>query len=87
MLGIEKHLGRNEFYDRMKQNYDICMQAQGIHGMILCETYYETYGKKMILEKFPTYSTQIAVGLVGEGSDCFWFYDVVSRDMGNVAKL
>ncbi|MCM1535640.1 MAG: DUF4125 family protein [Clostridium sp.] len=49
-------------------------------GLALCREYYETYGRPMIEEKFPDYRDKIAVGLVGEGSDCFGFDDAVSRD-------
>ncbi|MDE6963690.1 MAG: DUF4125 family protein, partial [Lachnospiraceae bacterium] len=37
-------------------------------------------GKPMIRQKFPEYEHLIAVGLVGEGSECFGFDDQVSRD-------
>ncbi len=53
---------------------------QQVSGMELCRAYYETYGRAMIHEKFPAYEEQIAVGLVGEGSDCFGYDDEASRD-------
>lgn len=34
----------------------------------------------MIHEKFPEYENRIAVGIVGEGSDCFGFDDEISKD-------
>lgn len=46
----------------------------------LCKEYYVTYGAPMIREKFPEYEKQIAVGLVGEGSECFGFDDDLSKD-------
>lgn len=49
-------------------------------GLELCRHYYEEYGRPMIAEKFPDYESRIAVGLVGKGSDCFGFDDVLSRD-------
>ncbi len=49
-------------------------------GLELCRRYYEEYGQPMIAEKFPDYESRIAVGLVGKGSDCFGFDDVLSRD-------
>ena len=49
-------------------------------GLDLCREYYETYGKPMIEKEFPTYADQIAVGLVGEGSDCFGYDDGFSMD-------
>lgn len=51
-----------------------------ITGLELCRKYYEEYGKPMIAEQFPEYEAQIAVGLVGKGSDCFGFDDMQSRD-------
>lgn len=51
-----------------------------ISGMELARIYYEQFGKRMIEEKFPNYVDKIAVGLVGEGSDCFGFDDDVSID-------
>lgn len=49
-------------------------------GLDICKSYYEKYGVPMIHDKFPEYETQIAVGLFGEGSDCFGFDDEFSRD-------
>lgn len=54
--------------------------APEITGLELCRRYYEEYGRPMIAEKFPDYESRIAVGLVGKGSDCFGFDDVLSRD-------
>jgi len=51
-----------------------------ISGLTLSKEYYETYGKPMIENKFPQYADKIAVGLVGEGSDCFGFDDAYSMD-------
>lgn len=45
-----------------------------------CKAFYERYGAPMIHERFPGYESRIAVGLVGEGSDCFGFDDEISRD-------
>ena len=49
-------------------------------GLDICRLYYEEYGRPMIEEKFPEYADRIAVGLVGEGSDCFGLDDEYSRD-------
>lgn len=49
-------------------------------GLELCREYYETYGKPMIQKEFPQYVDKIAVGLVGEGSDCFGYDDGFSMD-------
>jgi len=51
-----------------------------ISGARLCREYYEQYGAPMIAEKFQDYESKIAVGHVGEGSDCFGFDDELSTD-------
>ena len=48
-------------------------------GIEIAEKYYEEFGKKMIQDGgFP--EERIAVGLVGEGSECFGFDDDISKD-------
>ena len=42
--------------------------------------FYENQVAPMIRSKFPEYESRIAVGLVGEGSDCFGYDDFISRD-------
>lgn len=42
--------------------------------------FYEHFVAPMIREKFPEYEDRIAVGIAGEGSDCFGFDDEISRD-------
>lgn len=51
-----------------------------MRGLELSKNFYLEYGKKAIEENFPEYVDKIAVGLVGEGSECFGFDDDVSRD-------
>ena len=53
---------------------------QYISGLELSRLYYEEYGKPMIKEKFTLYENDIAVGLVGKGSDCFGYDDAISKD-------
>lgn len=51
-----------------------------VKGLELAEQYYQIYGARMINEKFPRYKDRIAVGLVGDGSECYGFDDEISQD-------
>jgi len=51
-----------------------------LQGLELSEKYFDYYGMQMITEKFSAYMDRIAVGLVGDGSECFGFDDEFSRD-------
>ena len=71
---LQEELGKKRSASEKKDG------QQFLSGLELCRRYYETYGKPMLEEKFPEYVEQIAVGLVGEGSDCMGFDDEASRD-------
>lgn len=85
---MERNLGRNEYYERLKANAEACRQAGEAdseqadpqRGLELSRAFYEQCGRPMIAEKFPAYEDKIAVGLVGRGSDCFGYDDEQSRD-------
>jgi hypothetical protein len=88
---MERNLGRNEFYERLRENAEACEKARRgesggedapseVKGMELCRAFYEQCGRPMIAEKFPAYEGRIAVGLIGRGSDCFGYDDALSRD-------
>lgn len=49
-------------------------------GLELARRYYIEYGEPMLKNEFPELMGSIAVGLVGEGSECFGFDDDVSTD-------
>ncbi len=49
-------------------------------GLELSRLYYQNFGLTAIEQNFPEYKSQIAVGLVGEGSECFGFDDKLSYD-------
>ncbi len=86
---IEKNVGRNKAYEITLRNLQtvkahingtpVAMRSFR-NGLELCEAFYEEYGIPMIREQFSDYEQDIAVGLVGEGSDCFGFDDEISRD-------
>ena len=49
-------------------------------GLELARGFYNDYGKQMIEEQFPEYAERIAVGFLGEGSDCLGYDDDLSAD-------
>lgn len=51
-----------------------------MRGMALAKEYYESYGQKMIEECCGDFAENIAVGLAGEGSQCFGYDDEISWD-------
>ncbi|MFI3201863.1 MAG: DUF4125 family protein [Eubacteriales bacterium] len=88
---LERHVGRTKGYEIMEENYKtiqkqlddskgLRVQREYPNGMELCKGYYEEFGIPMIQEKFLEYESLIAIGLVGEGSDCFGYDDLISRD-------
>ena len=80
---VESTFGHNRQYERLGESIDMCnreLSNQGTSGLELSRKYYETYGKSMIHEQFAEYESKIAVGLVGEGSECYGFDDEISTD-------
>ena len=51
-----------------------------MQGIELSRKYYETYGIPMLEENFSHVLDRIAIGLVGEGSECLGFDDTISQD-------
>lgn len=51
-----------------------------MRGLEISRAFYETYGRDMLESLFPGQVTRIAIGLVGEGSECLGFDDDLSRD-------
>ena len=51
-----------------------------MQGIELCKAYYEVYGIPMLNEQFGDVADRIAVGLVGEGSECLGYDDEISQD-------
>lgn len=83
MAAVKDSLGENEYYHRLAENLAACRHAvreEPLSGLALCRLFYEKYGKPMLEAKFSGELDKIAVGLVGEGSDCFGFDDKISRD-------
>lgn len=72
---IKKLKNKEEAMGTEQETYE-----DGIRGLDICRKYYEEVGSKMIHSQFEKYESRIAVGLVGEGSDCFGADDDFSRD-------
>jgi len=49
-------------------------------GLELCERYFHAVGRPMLEARFPGRLDRLAAGLVGDGSECFGFDDLLSRD-------
>lgn len=81
---IDSNVGRSEGYYRVLSNlhqaYARAGKADCLKGLSLAREYYETYGRAMIHESFAEFEGKIAVGFVGEGSDCFGYDDLTSMD-------
>lgn len=69
--------GKTSAFPAEQQNSRFCENGKNLN---LCKRFYEQYGAAMIREEFAQYEQRIAVGLVGEGSDCFGFDDEISKD-------
>ena len=94
LVEIEKHVGRTDNYARVEEklNYvkaqlnikptkeEVSDGGEWIPNLVRSRTLYEKYGKAMINDYFADYKERIAVGFVGEGSDCFGFDDEISTD-------
>lgn len=51
-----------------------------MQGLALARAYFDAYGAPMIDGSFAAYKSSMAVGLVGEGSECFGYDDAFSQD-------
>jgi hypothetical protein len=49
-------------------------------GLELAEKFYQEVARPLLAERLSEFEQRIAVGLVGEGSECFGFDDEISRD-------
>ena len=49
-------------------------------GLELSKAFYIEQVQPMLMEKFPQLFSRMAIGLVGEGSQCFGFDDNLSQD-------
>ena len=86
---VEKFLNGNPVeakYDNRDSDFNIFQdmtvdkQEMKTAGKQMFEDFYYEYGQPMLQKKFPAFIDKIAIGKVGEGSDCFGFDDELSQD-------
>ena len=85
---IKENYGENKSYHEVLNNLARVRESQGLTipparkrmtGLELSESYYNEVGRKLIEDGFPEYKRYMAIGLVGEGSECFGFDDELSE--------
>ena len=82
---VESSQGKNQAYDKIQEN--LYKLTSGIppqkhsrrSGMEMAKAFYLDAGLEMIQSKFPRFEKDMAIGLVGEGSECFGFDDEYSE--------
>lgn len=81
---IELHMGKNNFYEIVKDNLDNVYRLMGdrptYNGLDLSEKYFERFAKPILEKNFKNLEMHIACGMFGEGSECLGFDDDSSRD-------
>lgn len=86
---IETIHGKNDDWEITKSNLDTvqdlmrrrdAVRANRKKGLELAREYYQAVGMPMLQKKYARYLDRIAVGLVGEGSECLGFDDSFSTD-------
>lgn len=83
LAGVERVYGKSKDYYTILNNRDKILKLKNNRhpkGLEICKKYYETYGKKMIDEKFKDYKQYMAIGMFGFGSDCLGYDDDISQD-------
>ena len=78
---MEKFLGKNEFYYRIKDALTESETGEDfVGGMEIAEKYFKKCFLPIIEKELPEYKDKRAAGLVGRGSDCYGYDDAFSRD-------
>lgn len=84
---LEKNYGKNEAFQITAENRDVVRDLlnrkkafREKKGLELSRLYYEQVGRPMLEKNYPEYMGRIAVGLVGEGSECLGYDDEYSAD-------
>lgn len=82
---IRTNYGENTAFFEVAKNLAKVKAMMGtpgkrVTGLERSEQNYNHYGREMIQEKFPEIEKFMAIGLVGEGSECLGFDDELSED-------
>lgn len=80
---LEATHGKSNNYQIVKENLEQVESSYYQYqqqGMYLCKQYYLEVVKPLLEKEFPKYINQMAIGLVGQGSECFGYDDALSRD-------
>lgn len=80
VMRCEETMQKQEKNNTLRDTGDKEAADRELGGLELCRIYYEQCVAPMLQERFPSYVNRIAVGLAGEGSDCFGYDDMLSRD-------
>lgn len=87
MVALKRHVGMTHAYFRIVSNLEKTYEKSGkqdaLKGMKLSKDYYEMFGKKAFhkfIKEHDIELSEIAFAKVGEGSECFGFDDVLSKD-------
>jgi len=88
LVEILIHTGKTDGFYRVLEKYNRSQEMltktdvldKWESNLSRCKDFYKKYGIEMIHKNFPEYEARIAVGMVGEGSDCFGFDDKISTD-------
>ena len=81
LFELDKHVGKNDNYNRVLDKYHYVNDMnKHKNNLDMCYDFYNEYVKDLLEDKFYEYKDRIAVGVVGEGSDCYGFDDEISRD-------
>lgn len=75
---VEEELGRGTFYERIEEALKEIEPVE--KGIDICFEFYKECFEPVIDKEFKDYKSEIAVGLVGRGSDCYGYDDKESRD-------
>lgn len=93
MLALRKHVGLTHAYFRIVSNlqtsYEALGESEALKGIVIARAYYEQFGKEVfarlkeeIQKETPEHAVDFdfTVAKVGEGSECFGFDDILSKD-------